>query len=128
MKENYKYNLWCKLEKLGWVVAPIPASGAGRKGYHRPDLIFGNGRKVYVAEVKNSKLPLYLNIEKDIKPVIHFANALTAKPIIILKKKYSKKWLVFKIADLEKCSDRSYVVNSKNLKKAIPLEDFLNEN
>ena len=125
MKETYKYSLWNHIENLGWLIIPIPASGAGKKGIHRPDLIIANGKKLYVAEVKNSKFPLYLNIEKDINPIINYAKALCADPIVILKKKFSKTWLIFEIKDLEKCSDKSYVVNNKNIIKGKILNEYL---
>jgi len=127
LKESYKYKLWSRLESLGWVVIPVPASGAGKKGVHRPDLILGDGEKVYVCEVKNTKLPLYLNYTKDIEPVIVFARALSAEPIVIVKRKFSKKWKVFKITDLEKCSSKTYVINKKNIEEGINLEDFFRD-
>ncbi len=127
MKESYKYKLWHFIERLGWLVIPIPASGGGRRNVHRPDIILCNSGMVFVAEVKNSKLPLYLNFRRDIQPVIEYSNMLKATPILIIKKKYDSEWLVFNIDTLEKCSDSSYVINRNNILKGVSLEKFLTE-
>ncbi|MEM2109268.1 MAG: hypothetical protein QW327_02140 [Candidatus Odinarchaeota archaeon] len=125
MKENYKYRLWHLLEKSGWLVIPVPASGGGRRGVHRPDIILGNNGVVFVAEVKNAKLPIYLSFMKDIQPVLDYSRVLRAQPILIVKRKYDSEWLVFHLDDLEKCSENSYVVNHRNISKGISLERFL---
>lgn len=126
MKEQYKYRLWASIEKLGWIVVPIPASGGGRRGIHRPDIIIGNKVKVFVAEVKNCRLPLYLSLDRDVLPVIHYADALKAQPIFIVKRKFAKEWLVFRLEELEKCTQNSYVINQRNISIGQPLDWFLN--
>ncbi|WEU40782.1 MAG: hypothetical protein OdinLCB4_002350 [Candidatus Odinarchaeum yellowstonii] len=127
MRESYKYKLWHFIEKLGWLVVPVPASGGGRRGVHRPDVILGNNGVILVAEVKNSRLPLYLNFRRDIQPVIEYSRMLKATPILIVKRKYDSEWLVFNLATLEKCSEESYVINKYNISKGIPLQKFLTE-
>ncbi len=125
MKESYKYKLWRFIERLGWLVIPVPASGGGRRGVHRPDIILGNNGLIFVAEVKNSKLPLYLNFKRDIQPVIEYSRMLKATPILIIKRKHAREWLVFNLDSLDRCSDNSYVVNQHNISKGISLEKFL---
>ncbi|MHA1506961.1 MAG: hypothetical protein ACTSR0_07295 [Candidatus Asgardarchaeia archaeon] len=125
MKEKYKYRLWRIIESFGWTIIPIPASGGGRKGEHRPDIIIGNGKKRIVAEVKNCMMPIYLSYESDVEPVLRFAKAFDATPLIIAKKKKGKKWKCFYVKDLKKSSGKSLLIDESVWKKGMSLETLL---
>ncbi|MHA1859529.1 MAG: hypothetical protein ACTSVF_00270 [Candidatus Asgardarchaeia archaeon] len=125
MKERYKYRLWRIIESFGWTIIPIPASGGGRKGEHRPDIIIGNGKRRIVAEVKNCMIPMYLSYESDVEPVLRFAKAFDAIPLIIAKKKNGKKWKCFYVEDLKKSSGKSLLIDKSVWGKGTPLENLL---
>ncbi|MHA1238817.1 MAG: hypothetical protein ACTSSJ_06235 [Candidatus Odinarchaeia archaeon] len=124
MNEHYKYKLWRIIEEHGWTVVPIPASGSGRRGIHRPDLILGNGEMLVIAEVKVGKPPVYLYFEKDIEPILRYSKAFMGYPALIVKFK-GKKWRIFNPNLLEETRGKSYKLNERNWEKGTLLVNFL---
>jgi len=64
----------------------VAGSGGGRKGEHRPDALAANGRRRVVMELKKrSRLPVYLDYEADVKPVLERMEKYRAEGVLVVK-------------------------------------------
>jgi Holliday junction resolvase len=131
LREFYKYELFNLARKKGWTVAPIAGSGGGRRGEHRPDALLADGNRRIVAELKKrKKLPVYLNYECDIEPILKYMAAFKAEGVIIAKigreqaRVFPLPTNIKEQAILRK-TGKLLAIDPNNFEKGIPLEKYL---
>ncbi|WP_303235788.1 Holliday junction resolvase Hjc [Methanosphaera cuniculi] len=110
-------------ETNGYRATRIPASG-GRTKRALPDVIAGNGRKYYAAEIKSSKNDYIYIKEEQIQELLEFAHGFGATPIVVVKFTY-KPYKVFDIIEIETTDSGKYVISRKNIDQQFNLDDYI---
>jgi len=112
------------LESRGWHCLPYPASGAGRPGIHRPDLLVTSKRidksDRVVLEVKHtSRLPIYVEAAQ-IEALKREAFMWEAFPELLVKVKSRKDgWKVIRLWFLKKTAKGNFKVTEEAYDKAL---------
>lgn len=78
---DYERKLASTLDEAGWGVVRSGGSGSGTKD-NRPDIIAGDGQRVWVIEAKYSSGPrIYLDPE-EVEQITSLATSLRAEPVV----------------------------------------------
>lgn len=110
-------------ETNGYKATRIPASG-GRTKRALPDVIAGNGRKYYAAEIKSSKNDhIYIRSEQ-VEELVHFSHGFGATPIVVAKFTW-KPYKVFDIIEIETTDSGNYVIRRENIDQQFNLDDYI---
>lgn len=94
--------------------ASIRVAGSGVSRYYCPDIVAGNGSKIFAIECKSTKNSLKYIEEKQWTELVKFAEIFGAIPLIALRKN-NHGWYFFNIEDLEKTKNNSLRIDQKTI-------------
>ncbi len=107
--------------------AAVRVAGSGSSTYPSPDIIAGNGKKLFAIEVKmRASLPVYLNGEK-IRELVMFSNLIRAEPYValrLLKPKSKEKWRFFRVDMLEE-TGKGYRIDERNYALGLEFDELI---
>jgi len=94
----------------GWAVARVAGSGVGK--HPCPDVIVGNGERVYAIECKASKGEVVYVGQEQVLGLHEFSRKFGAKSMLGLRFN-NEKWRFLELGELERTSGNNYRATRK---------------
>ncbi len=100
-------------------------AGSGRMNFPSPDVLAGNGSKIFAIECKSTKHSRQYIEDDQIQQLHDFANKFGATPMIAIK--FSTKWHFYHPKDMERTVSGKHTIHKdKHISRKKEFSDVLN--